>query len=65
VKGRVKGKVQGYVEGVEYGRKVGQSMSSERRRDFDRYVRGTEYVAAGSPTRAFWLGFRRAMRGQS
>jgi hypothetical protein len=52
-----------YGEGVAYGRKVGLGMSVARRRDNDAFVRGSEYVRTGSPTRAFWLGFRRAMRG--
>lgn len=63
--GAEKGKIAGYAQGVEYGRKVGFGMSALRRADNDRFVRGSEYVRAGSPTRAFWLGFRRAMRGTS
>ena len=57
--------VKGYADGYAYGVKVGARMSPERRRDNDRYVRSTEYVARGSVTRGYWLGFRRAMRGQS
>jgi hypothetical protein len=54
-----------YADGVAYGRKVALGMSSDRRRDNDRHVAGSGYVAVSSPTRAFWLGFRRAMRGQA
>lgn len=57
--------VKGYGEGVVYGRKVAQGMSAGRRWDNDRYVRHAVYALAGSPTRAFWLGFRRAMRGSA
>ena len=58
-------RAQGYAQGFEYGRKVGASMSPERRRDNDRYVRSSEYVARESVTRGYWLGFRRALRGLS
>lgn len=55
--------VKGYAEGVEYGRLTAARMSPARRLDNDRYVRHAVWALADSPTRAFWLGFRRAMRG--
>ena len=55
-------RVAGYAEGLVYGSQCARGMMSERMRENDRYIAGTEYVLAGSPTRAFWLGFRRAMR---
>jgi len=57
--------VKGYGDGVEYGRLTASRMSVVRRRENDLYVRHAVWALAGSPTRAFWLGFRRAMRGQA
>ena len=63
--GAKSGRVKGYAEGVEYGRRVAASMSFLRRYDNDRYVRGSGYASRGSVSRGFWLGFRRAMRGEA
>lgn len=63
--GAEKSAVKGYEDGVEYGRKVSLRMSVGRGRENDAFVRDSEYVRRGSPTRAFWLGFRRAVRGAS
>jgi hypothetical protein len=57
--------VKGYQDGFEYGLKVGRTMMPARLRENDRYVASTEYASKGSPTRAYWLGFRRALRGLS
>ena len=62
---RISGGVKGYSDGFEYGRMVGAAMMPERRRDNDRFVAGSEYVRRDSVTRAYWLGFRRAMRSSS
>ena len=52
-----------YEKGFRYGRQVaGRMTTAERRRSNDRHVRDSEYVQKGSPTRAYWLGFRRAIR---
>jgi hypothetical protein len=56
-----------YADGFEYGLITMRrpSFTVARCRDNERFVAGSEYVRKGSPTRAFWLGFRRALRGQA
>lgn len=52
-----------YEQGVAYAEKVGRTMSRERRLENVRYVMSTSYVGKASPTRAYWLGFARTLRG--
>ena len=55
--------MKGYTEGVEYGRQCAVRMMPGRAADNDAMVKRAVYAMPGSPTRAFWLGFRRAVRG--
>lgn len=51
-----------YRDGLAYGRKTALRMSPARRADNARMVRESDYYQPSSPTRAYWLGFVRAMR---
>lgn len=57
--------MKGYDDGLAYGRKCARTMSRTRRADNARMVRESEYYQPSSPTRAYWLGFVRAMREEN
>lgn len=56
---------EGYPVPASEARDAARMFARWGDRQSARFVAGSEYVRKGSPTRAFWLGFRRALRGAS